>query len=755
MDLFEGRQHVNPTVYCAPTLIEHVSKELEKESQIQKQVVVAVGAAFSSISGGCDYSGESSPAVPLDESLLSLRLRLEAGEKLHVGQYDLKAMWMKQLLPDIPSTGGMVRPRHAVVPMGWAHALYWCQTIHERSMSSESGEIYWGSASREMVESYRDTKGIQIGGTSWVEVALIYGQYWILACRDGAWPRPQRQSMCVGEFGDGRMLTVLCGPCPDGRCWRRSWCERRRGPHHQLPRPTSVVSLDAAVVEHLNEECFEGATGGEGGRLLAALSWAFASAGKQVCNPPRARTCSAALRRLAPGESRLPVPESLLFVVANELIAQGGLQQGAAVLAAHHCYLRPGELPRATWGMIHPPVSASGPGATVTIALHPFELGASSKVGEFDETVKVDRLPLATALLRLRRIRPASERLAGVGSVALGESVAQIIREFGLEEAIGEFMMYRLRHSGPSADFLAGSSGPARTLFVPFFLEIFAGTARVSREMARLGFLAIAIDTRFGMRRQQITAVASRSDLPNGGCQGAARWLLRRNTMSKCDGPTRRRDVSRLDPECAISHGPSPARWSALNWAAFAPPGSRGGTEDGEVQAPKWTMQARRPEAARSTTPGPGAYTSGPVSTRGATKPSGPSFGFGTSTRLAPRRDPDPGPGSYGAPKDPRKDDSRAYGFGSSKRGAGYGSSTPGPGSYQPNALLTRPESPSWSSGGGRGREQLHLRNATNPGPGAYSSERAPFRQPDKSAQPAWGFGSSPRSRSRVRHRSV
>eukprot|EP00959_Pyramimonas_sp_CCMP1952_P338975 7098807-Pyramimonas_sp.AAC.1 len=37
MDLSEGRQHVNPKVCCAPSLIEHVSKELEKESQIQKQ----------------------------------------------------------------------------------------------------------------------------------------------------------------------------------------------------------------------------------------------------------------------------------------------------------------------------------------------------------------------------------------------------------------------------------------------------------------------------------------------------------------------------------------------------------------------------------------------------------------------------------------------------------------------------------------------------------------------------------------------
>ena len=37
MDLFEGRQRVNATACCAPALIEHASKELEKEAQIQKQ----------------------------------------------------------------------------------------------------------------------------------------------------------------------------------------------------------------------------------------------------------------------------------------------------------------------------------------------------------------------------------------------------------------------------------------------------------------------------------------------------------------------------------------------------------------------------------------------------------------------------------------------------------------------------------------------------------------------------------------------
>ena len=36
-DLFEGAGKLAKTVCCCPELIEHVSKELEKEAQIQKQ----------------------------------------------------------------------------------------------------------------------------------------------------------------------------------------------------------------------------------------------------------------------------------------------------------------------------------------------------------------------------------------------------------------------------------------------------------------------------------------------------------------------------------------------------------------------------------------------------------------------------------------------------------------------------------------------------------------------------------------------
>ena len=36
-DVFDGSSHVGATVCCAPSLVEHVSKELEREAQIQKQ----------------------------------------------------------------------------------------------------------------------------------------------------------------------------------------------------------------------------------------------------------------------------------------------------------------------------------------------------------------------------------------------------------------------------------------------------------------------------------------------------------------------------------------------------------------------------------------------------------------------------------------------------------------------------------------------------------------------------------------------
>ena len=65
--------------------------------------------AFSSISGGCDYSGENSPAVPLDESLLSLRPAGTAPTELcqllgPKGREEVQ-MWMRERV--LPNSVGL------------------------------------------------------------------------------------------------------------------------------------------------------------------------------------------------------------------------------------------------------------------------------------------------------------------------------------------------------------------------------------------------------------------------------------------------------------------------------------------------------------------------------------------------------------------------------------------------------------------------------------------------------------------------
>ncbi|CAK0906638.1 unnamed protein product [Prorocentrum cordatum] len=565
MDLFEGRQHVNPTVCCAPSLVEHASKEFEKESQIQKQARKAreerallrqppgkggggrvslkqwarrlshdVAAALAEMHLG----GASSPpagALILGAGLERHALPNSFGEQSFAAS-DFKIYrdpelcgsarqhalvlqrlrargkrafekWLKKLLFGVVSDNGVARPRLTVTPMGGARALCWCQTIHEEilsrsfAISSRSAQIgppsygllYFGSSGgprkiakckecvQERVLVLTDSAGALLPDCG----ALARRPVADPASVTGA-PREERVISRSGAVGRGLARVAPPSASPPERPpqgppleaypaeallqRRRRRARRRQGargrvralpgraaletivaraPARQLHRRLlarlarrpgmaidpiatgaeldefqaalvrflnrmSTAALGAAVAEHLNEEFFDG--------------------GDQGAFPT-------ALRRLAPGESRPPAPASVFVALANELVARGGLRQGAAILAAHRCYLRPGELSRATWSMARPPVSASGPGATATLALRPFEQGVSSNTGAFDETVQIDWPPLC---------------LAGAGSVALGESAVQNARELGLDDAIGELMMHRLQHSGPSADFLVG-----------------------------------------------------------------------------------------------------------------------------------------------------------------------------------------------------------------------------------------------------------------------------------------------------------
>ena len=79
--------------------------------------------------------------------------------------------------------------------------------------------------------------------------------------------------------------------------------------------------------------------------MLAALGWARARFRKGgVGQVPRLRAAARGTVRRAPGSTRLPLPETLVFALAMILAALGleagyGLDLALGVMLAHHLYL--------------------------------------------------------------------------------------------------------------------------------------------------------------------------------------------------------------------------------------------------------------------------------------------------------------------------------------------------------------------------------------------------------------------------------
>ena len=99
----------------------------------------------------------------------------------------------------------------------------------------------------------------------------------------------------------------------------------------------SVARVDVPAVEYLSRSVFWSAIVISVSGPPSALIGVFASVGRQVCGLPRTWACSGVQYKLAPGASRLPAPDRLLFVAVS------WLQQGAVILGAHRSCRRPGE----------------------------------------------------------------------------------------------------------------------------------------------------------------------------------------------------------------------------------------------------------------------------------------------------------------------------------------------------------------------------------------------------------------------------
>ena len=211
--------------------------------------------------------------------------------------------------------------------------------------------------------------------------------------------------------------------------------------------------LDNLIAEYLNEEFFEGGDGGLGSRLIAAVSWALPSLARGAATLPRSRTAAVAFKRLAPGTSRLPVPESLVFGIAMVLAAQGRWTGAVSVMLAHHLYLRPSELGRLTWSMVVFPPPKSLDSKFPTVTLHPLEGGVASKTREYDESMMIDWVWLGEVLRKEKPRHKGSDSVLNLSTTELNSWLSEAAAIMKLPFDLGPITMYRFRHSGPSADY--------------------------------------------------------------------------------------------------------------------------------------------------------------------------------------------------------------------------------------------------------------------------------------------------------------
>ena len=214
--------------------------------------------------------------------------------------------------------------------------------------------------------------------------------------------------------------------------------------------------LDDMTAGYLDQAFWEGAQSFQGGRLMSALGWLLPRHQRQGTGAlPRMHQARMAAIKRAPGGTRLPLPEEIVYALCMTICyirctRNENFNPAIALLLAYHCYLRPGELARIRWEYLVP--SKTSLGSRTVVTLHPIERAAKSKTGDFDETVEVDLGFLAELLNAQRLLHRAGEPFLEGNTRKLQALLDEAQCLMGVEAVLGRQTLYVLRHSGASVD---------------------------------------------------------------------------------------------------------------------------------------------------------------------------------------------------------------------------------------------------------------------------------------------------------------
>ncbi|CAK0806514.1 unnamed protein product, partial [Prorocentrum cordatum] len=271
--------------------------------------------------------------------------------------------------------------------------------------------------------------------------------------------------------------------------------------------PSAPQRLPASEWDLLLEQYVEflhdrGLPEGDASSTLAAVRWALPELPRPLRRGlPLATAAVTGWRRLEKPLSRPPVPRSLAVLMALRLCSDGKADYALFLLLTFETYMRPSEALSLVGLQLVPPVpNERGACQFWTILIRASELDVLGKTGEFDTSVALD-LPrhrlLESALRLLKANRGERERLflfhytdflLAWNSCLLGLGLAQL-----------KVTPYSLRH--------------ATMLKHSVFVDLFAGTAPVSKYLRRKGYACIAFDKLLGpqfdlCRREVVLTIA-------------------------------------------------------------------------------------------------------------------------------------------------------------------------------------------------------------------------------------------------------
>ena len=261
--------------------------------------------------------------------------------------------------------------------------------------------------------------------------------------------------------------------------YRETWKEFKDWARKTQRKIANDVDLDSAAARYVEMLFVSSETGVAAGNfLLASIQWhrpQLQAMGRKSL--PRLRRALRGWRNLEPSQTRLPLSWEIIAAIVNWMLLQGHREVALLLWLAFEMYCRPGELLKVRVVDLVPPLPrASSAHKFWAVTLHAREAGSMSKMGEFDECLRLD-LPRQTGLGAALRLMLA-ERLGPSAGVKMTSSdiprpwsaaplftvKLPLVRSLVVKaaaalrfEGLPRIQLYQWRHAGPSHDFACGA----------------------------------------------------------------------------------------------------------------------------------------------------------------------------------------------------------------------------------------------------------------------------------------------------------